>query len=120
MGGLQNEGHRKGRGNMSDFENDEHDGALFRFWIRAGSQFPGETAKAITNATSPAEYRKALIELAARKMINLPPPPMDKRLIAAFCFVAPKPPAGFDLTDEFKVKAYDALRDALYREKSNG
>lgn len=57
-----------------DPESDELDGALFRFWIRAGSQFPGETAKAIANATTAAEYRKALTELAHRKGVNLPPP----------------------------------------------
>lgn len=57
---------------MSDFEKDDFDGALFRFWIRAGSEFPGQTAIAIAAATTPAEYRKALTELAESRRINLP------------------------------------------------
>lgn len=57
---------------MADFDDDARDGVLFRFWIRAASEFPGETARAIAHATTPAEYRQALTELAKGKRINLP------------------------------------------------
>ncbi|XAI96284.1 hypothetical protein [Microcystis phage Mae-JY30] len=59
---------------MHDWNDDTRDGVMFRFWIRAGSEFPGETALAIAHATTPAAYRKALTELAGRKRINLPEP----------------------------------------------
>ncbi|MCR6673295.1 hypothetical protein [Devosia ginsengisoli] len=58
-----------------DFDSDERDGILFRFWIGAASYpggFPLETAKAICDCKTPAEYRRALTELAERKRINLP------------------------------------------------
>ena len=58
-----------------DYENDERDGALFRFWIRMGSSGSGhvrEVANAIWPCTTPAEYRKALTELAEKYRINLP------------------------------------------------
>lgn len=109
---------------MIDFENDEHDGSLFRFWIRAASQFPGETMRAIGRATTPAEYRKALIELAVSKQINLPPPRIDARVYAAMTIVGPKPLSdlGVDMTDNYKARAYDRLRAVLYpnQEKSDG
>jgi len=105
-----------------EWEADDHDGALFRFWIRAASLFPSETAMAITYATTPAEYRKALTDLAVFKRINLPAPPIDQRLKMAMIVIPPRPPTEHDMTDEFKVRAFDALRDYLYREgkKSDG
>ncbi len=57
-----------------DFDDDAHDGVLFRFWIRGASEFPGELAAAITRCKTPAEYRRALIGVAKAKGINLPPP----------------------------------------------
>lgn len=109
---------------MIDFDKDEQDGTLFRFWIRAASEFPGDTMRAIGRATTPAEYRKALIDLAVAKRINLPPPTLDARLLAAITIVGPKtsPELGVDMTDDYKVKAYNRLRDALYagREKARG
>lgn len=62
---------------MSDFDDDEMDGVLFRFWIRAASWpggWPVDVAKALTHCGSPAEYRKALTDLAKAKGVNLPPP----------------------------------------------
>lgn len=56
----------------SDYENDEHDGALFRFWIRMGSERPSKVAVALQSCTTPQQYRKALTELAQKERINLP------------------------------------------------
>lgn len=59
-----------------DWDNDNRDGVLFRFWIRAASYpegWPFETAGAIAACTTPAEYRRALTELAKKKGVNLPP-----------------------------------------------
>lgn len=60
---------------MSD--DDDLDGVLFRFWIRAAS-FPGgwpmDLTKALTPCTTPADYRAALMRLAADKGVNLPLP----------------------------------------------
>ncbi len=55
-----------------DFDSDDQDGALFRFWIRGASDYPYEVAKALAKATTPAEYRRSLIALAAEKRVNLP------------------------------------------------
>lgn len=58
-----------------DFDDDYLDGVLFRFWIRAASYpggWPFELSKAIVRCKTPAEYRQALIELAASKGVNLP------------------------------------------------
>lgn len=62
-------------------EDDDLDGVLFRFWIRAAS-YPGgwpgrlmeimsEEIKGEGNAT-PAAYRRALMRLAQEKGVNLP------------------------------------------------
>lgn len=53
-------------------DTDIRDAMLFRFWVRAASDFPGETAMAIARCLTPAEYRSALTELARRKGVNLP------------------------------------------------
>lgn len=56
---------------------DEMDGVLFRFWMRAGSYpggWPTDTARAITHCKTPDEYRRALIDLANEKGVNLPHP----------------------------------------------
>ena len=61
----------------TNMEDDHLDGVLFRFWIRAGSYpggWPGDTARAITHCTTPAEYRAALMKLAQEKGVNLPMP----------------------------------------------
>lgn len=58
-----------------DPDSDELDGALFRFWIRAASYpagWPLDLMRALKDCTTPAEYRKALVELAEAKRINLP------------------------------------------------
>lgn len=60
-----------------DPDSDELDGALFRFWIRAASYpggWPMDLMRALTNCTTPAEYRNALVELAEAKRVNLPLP----------------------------------------------
>jgi hypothetical protein len=64
-----------------DYESDERDGVLFRFWIRMAS-YPGgsplKLIKAFGNMRqdgghiTPADYRKALTELAIQERINLP------------------------------------------------
>ena len=55
-----------------DCDDDMFDGVLFRFWIRAASEFPGETAIAITRCLTPADYRLALAALAIKHRINFP------------------------------------------------
>ena len=58
-----------------DWEDDYRDGVLFRFWIRMASYPEGspiKLAKALGSAVTPADYRKALTELAAREGVNLP------------------------------------------------
>lgn len=58
-----------------DWDDDDLDGVLFRFWIRAASfqnGWPSEVAKALTHCGTPAEYRKALVGLAKQKGVNLP------------------------------------------------
>lgn len=60
----------------ADFTSDEHDGILFRFWIRAASYpggWPSELMAALTYCKRPEEYRAALTALAKDKGINLPP-----------------------------------------------
>jgi hypothetical protein len=57
---------------MNDEDDDIRDAMLFRFWVRAGSEFPGETAVAIAACHSADDYRAALTVLARRKGINLP------------------------------------------------
>ena len=64
-----------------DYESDERDGALFRFWIRMAS-FPNGSPSKLMVAFSkmrsdggnitPADYRRALTELAIKERINLP------------------------------------------------
>lgn len=79
------------RGGSFDAQDDELDGVLFRFWIRAAS-YPGGWPSALVagidkevraegNAT-PAAYRRALLALAKAKGVNLPEPA--------------KPPAGHE------------------------
>jgi hypothetical protein len=58
-----------------DYESDERDGALFRFWIRMASYPEGSPMKltnALNRCTVPADYRRALTELAIKERINLP------------------------------------------------
>ena len=65
-----------------DPEDDDLDGVLFRFWIRAASYpggWPSDLVRALTHCTTPAEYRAALMKLAAAKGVNLPEPSNDKR-----------------------------------------
>lgn len=62
-------------------EDDDLDGVLFRFWIRAApypggwpgrlSQLMSDEIKAAGHAT-PAAYRRALMRLAQEKGVNLP------------------------------------------------
>lgn len=54
---------------------DEMDGVLFRFWIRAASYpggFPSDLMRALTDCHTPDDYRQALVKLANEKGINLP------------------------------------------------
>ena len=53
-------------------DDDAMDAALFRFWARAASQFPGDVARALTHCLTQEEYRKALYSLAKEKRVNLP------------------------------------------------
>jgi hypothetical protein len=56
---------------------DDLDGVLFRFWIRAASYpggWPSAVAAALSLCKTPAEYRAALIKLAQEKGVNLPMP----------------------------------------------
>ena len=60
-----------------DYDSDERDGVLFRFWNRMASYpegSPSKLMKAFEGMTrgSPAEYRRVLTELAQRERINLP------------------------------------------------
>lgn len=56
-----------------DYDSDERDGALFRFWIRAVEDgHAGKLANALTHCRTPADYRKAITELANELRINLP------------------------------------------------
>lgn len=57
---------------MRRFDDDEHDGILFRFWIRAASQWSGDTARALLACRDAADYREALVGLAGAKGVNLP------------------------------------------------
>lgn len=66
-----------------DFDNDDLDGVLFRFWIRAAS-YPGGWPGALMKAfeahgpkpgegnMQPRHYRAALMALAQEKGVNLP------------------------------------------------
>ena len=59
----------------SDYDDDTRDGMLFRFWIRMASWPGGSPMKlcgAILKCKSPADYRKALTELAIAEGVNLP------------------------------------------------
>lgn len=62
---------------VPDPYSDELDGVLFRFWIRAAS-YPGgwplDLMRALKDCTTPVEYRRALIQLAQEKRVNLPMP----------------------------------------------
>lgn len=61
--------------NQPDYESDEHDGALFRFWCRMASYPDGSPtmlARALSHCVTPADYRKALMELASQERVNLP------------------------------------------------
>ena len=56
---------------------DELDGVLFRFWIRAASYpggWPSDLSEAILHCKYPDEYRRALCDLAKAKGVNLPTP----------------------------------------------
>ncbi len=56
---------------------DEMDGVLFRFWIRAASYpggWPGDLMGALINCHTPDDYRRALCDLAEAKGVNLPNP----------------------------------------------
>lgn len=64
-----------------DFENDDLDGVLFRFWIRAASYpggWPSRLAQVMgeeirdENQANPAAYRRALMRLAQEKGVNFP------------------------------------------------
>lgn len=58
-------------------EDDDLDGVLFRFWIRAASYpggWPDDLSKALFHCTTAAQYRAALIKLAQEKGVNLPLP----------------------------------------------
>ncbi|WP_336801748.1 hypothetical protein [Kaistia sp. MMO-174] len=55
-----------------DLNNDDLDAILFRFWIRAASEFPSETMIALCSATTADAYRVALLNLARVKKVNLP------------------------------------------------
>lgn len=66
---------------MTMFFNDERDGALFRFWIRAASYpdgWPGRLSELLeehrpkNESMRPEHYRAALLALAAEKRVNLP------------------------------------------------
>ena len=54
---------------------DDLDGVLFRFWIRAASYpggWPSAVASALSPCKTPSEYRAALMKLAQEKGVNLP------------------------------------------------
>lgn len=56
-------------------EDDIRDAMLFRFWCRAASSGSGlviETAHALKNCLTTADYRNALTALARKHGINLP------------------------------------------------
>lgn len=56
-------------------DDDALDGVLFRFWIRAAAYpggWPGELERVIRDCLTPADYRRALVDLAQRKGVNLP------------------------------------------------
>ncbi|KAB2689711.1 hypothetical protein [Brucella tritici] len=60
-----------------DYDDDSRDGILFRFWIRAASYpggFPAALMRALKDCHTPADYRRALTELAKDKGVNLPEP----------------------------------------------
>lgn len=65
----------------ADWDDDTRDGILFRFWIRMASYPGGSPSKLVaalenmrTGAgnVTPADYRRALTELAQREGVNLP------------------------------------------------
>jgi hypothetical protein len=61
---------------MSEHD-DDLDGVLFRFWIRAASYpggWPSAVATALGPCKTPSEYRAALMKLAQEKGVNLPMP----------------------------------------------
>lgn len=56
---------------------DELDGVLFRFWIRAASYpsgWPSDLMFALKECKTPDQYRSALLALAETKGINIPIP----------------------------------------------
>lgn len=68
---------------MDEFENDDRDGILFRFWIRAAAYpggWPGRLMELFhehgpkpgEGNVQPKHYRAALMALAAEKGVNLP------------------------------------------------
>lgn len=61
---------------IPNFSDDDLDGILFRFWIRAASSYgyPGEVAAALCKCVTEDDYRAALMDLARRKGVNLPTP----------------------------------------------
>ena len=64
---------------------DDLDGVLFRFWIRAASYpdgWPSAVAAALSPCTRPEEYRAALMKLAREKGVNLPNSKGDENNVA--------------------------------------
>lgn len=71
------EGDKNSKGDGMDYDDDSRDGVLFRFWIRAASYpggFPAALMRALKDCHTPADYRRALTELAKDKGVNLPEP----------------------------------------------
>jgi hypothetical protein len=48
------------------------DGALFRFWVRAIQERPGDLARRLAQCVTPEEYREALICAARAAGVDLP------------------------------------------------
>ncbi|KAB2752309.1 hypothetical protein [Brucella anthropi] len=66
------------------YDDDSRDGILFRFWIRAASYpggFPAALMRALKDCHTPADYRRALNDLAKEKGVNLPPHEPASRII---------------------------------------
>lgn len=53
-------------------DEDIRDAALFRLWIRLGSEQPSRVANKLTWCKTVEQYRAALMELAQEERINLP------------------------------------------------
>jgi hypothetical protein len=61
---------------MTDDENDERDGVLFGFWIKATSFWPSRLMQLMAeenkDGASIVGWRRALMRLAQEKGVNLP------------------------------------------------